>query len=86
MSTDGGFAGSFAQKQFYFSPRCVQLNTRTQIMCVCANVGDTGTCMLMCVFPSSCSCHKCVSAAYISLDTELSYAHWGELSLSGWLH
>lgn len=28
---------------------CVQLNTRTQIMCVCANVGDMGACMVMCV-------------------------------------
>lgn len=62
MSTDGGFAGSFAQKQFYFSPLCATEHTHTNYVCVCANVGDMGACMVICVFLSSCSCHKCVSA------------------------
>lgn len=70
----------------FFSSVCATEHTHTNCVCVCVNVGDMGACMVICVFLSSCSCHKCVSAAYISLDTELSYTHWGELSLSGWLH
>lgn len=35
MSTDGGFAGSFAQKQFYFSPLCATEHTHTNYACVC---------------------------------------------------
>lgn len=91
MSTDGGFAGSFAQKQFYFSPLCATEHTHTNYVCVCVcecrGYGRMYGYMCVPVFMfMSQVCVCSVSAAYISLDTELSYTHWGELSLSGWLH
>lgn len=75
MSTDGGFAGSFAQKQFYFSPLCATEHTHTNYACVCECRGYGR------MYGYVCSCLHVhvtsVSAAYISLDTELSYTHWG---------
>lgn len=85
MSTDGGFAGSFAQKQFYFSPLCATEHTHTNYVCVCECRGYGR------MYGYVCSClHVHVTSVCLQrtfpLTPSLVIPTGGELSLSGWLH